>query len=164
MPVTRASDQMTKRFLRISTAHTLRETIGIILYGEQKNYDTGAIAIIDQEGEFAGIVTPHQVALGLLDDWTPPESGSPETAFVNSVESHLNKTIRDILKPDQPVAKPDATLARLVKLAGESEYECIPVVEEGRVEGLVYVSDLFKATANVALTPDTEGIDLADEK
>ena len=46
---------MTKRFLRISTAHTLRETLAIILYGEERGYNASAIVIINQEGDFAGI-------------------------------------------------------------------------------------------------------------
>ncbi len=158
MPDTLARDLMTKRFLRISTAHTLRETMGIILYGEQKKHDAGAIAVIDQEGDFAGIITPQNVVLGLLNDWTPGKDDPQKDAFLKSTETHLSKTIQDILPPKQPSVAPDATLARLIKLAGESEYECIPVIDEGRVEGLVYQTDIFKAAAGVALNPETDGI------
>ena len=53
-----ADSIMTNRFLRISTAHTLREAMGLILYGEEREMDTGAIVVIDQEGNYAGILTP----------------------------------------------------------------------------------------------------------
>ncbi len=45
-------------------------------------------------------------------------------------------------------------------MASEGEFECIPVIESGCVEGLVYVSDIFKAVASISLTPETEGINL----
>jgi|ETNmetMinimDraft_22_1059887.scaffolds.fasta_scaffold00221_3 predicted transcriptional regulator len=155
---TTAKDLMTKRFLRISTQHTLRETMGIILYGEQKKHDTGAIVIIDTEGEFAGTITPRDVVMGLLNDWNPPADSASQEPFLESAKQHLSKTIGETLQLHQPTAMPESSLAELIRLAGQYEYECIPIVEEGRVEGLVYISDLFKATANLALSPDTEGI------
>ena len=159
MPIT-AKDLLTKRFLRISTRHTLRETMGIILYGEQKKHDTGAIAVIDTDANFAGILTPQHVILGLLNDWNPPEGEELEEAFLKSAKDHLNKTIAEVLPKDQPFVSPDANLVRLIKLAGNSEYECIPVVEDGRVEGLVYTTDIFQSAAQLALTEQDEGIGL----
>ena len=155
---TTAKDIMTKRFLRISTQHTLRETMGIILYGEQKKHDTGAIVIIDSEGDFAGTITPRNVLLGLLNDWNPPTDTISQEPFLESAKDNLSKTIGDVLQRGQPTVLLDTSLAELIALAGQYEFECIPVMNEGRVEGLVYISDLFKATANVALSPDTEGI------
>ena len=160
MSRTTAKDLMTKRFLRISTRHTLRETMGIILYGEQKKHDTGAIAVIDAEGDFAGVITPHHVILGLLGDWSPSEETDTEEVFLKSAESRFGITILEILPEESYSVPPNASLARLVALAGEGERECIPVIEEGRVEGLVYVVDIFKAAAGIALSPDDEGIAL----
>ncbi len=153
-----AADLMTKRFLRISTQHTLREAVGIILYGEQKKQDTGAIAIIDTEGDFAGILTPHNVVLGLTGDWTPTEESSQESDFLENAQNHMSRTVGDILPPIQPIVNPNTKLGKLIKLAGEAEYECLPVINEGRVEGLVFTTDIFKEAANIALTPETEGI------
>lgn len=155
---TTAYDLMTKRFLRISTQHTLRETMGIILYGEQKKQDTGAIAIIDTDGNFAGTITPRDVVMGLLDEWSPSEDESSQEPFLESVSERLSKTIGDILQRGQPTALLQTGLPELILLAAQYKYECIPVVEEGRVEGLVYISDLFKKTASLALSPETEGI------
>ncbi len=159
MPDIQAKDLMTKRFLRISTQHTLRETMGIILHGEQKKYDTGGLVIIDQEGEFAGIITPHQIVQGLLNDWQPTEGAENQNEdFLKSAESNLARTIEDILPEPQASVALDASLTRLTHMAGNAEYDCIPVIDQGRVEGLVYVTDIFKATASIALNPETDGI------
>ncbi len=160
MSMTRASDLMTKRFLRISTEHTIREAMGIILYGEQTKHDTGAIAIINQEGDFAGVVTPNQIVWGLVGDWKPVEGNSGESEFLPFAESRLSLSVSTLLTPEPTTASPQTSLARLVLMAGASESECIPVIDEGRVEGLVYATDIFKAAADIALTPGTEGIAL----
>ena len=156
MATTTARDLMTKRFLRISTLHTLRETMGILLYGDQKKQDTGAVAVIDQEGDFAGIITPDDVVHGLTES-TP--AGSQE-AFLNQVKDKLSKTVADILPKELVTALPETSLAELLKLASENECECIPVIEQGRVEGIVYLTDIFKAAAMLALNPETDGIAL----
>ncbi len=96
---------MTKRFLRISAENTLRETLGILLHGEQKKYDTGAIVIIDQEGEFAGIATPSQLAIGLVGKWESNDEPS-KSAFTAHAETNLSETVDTILNPNQPIASP----------------------------------------------------------
>ena len=52
--------------------------MGIILYGEQKKYDIGAIAIINQKGESTGIINPRNILLGLLEDCNLEEGASKE--------------------------------------------------------------------------------------
>tara|TARA_B000000557_G_scaffold257896_1_gene251701 strand:+ start:513 stop:977 length:465 start_codon:yes stop_codon:yes gene_type:complete len=153
---------MTKRFLRISTAHTLRETMGIILHGEERGYNTAAIAIISQEGDFAGVITPNQVALGLLGDYEVNDSSTDSGDFHRNLESRLPITVDAILRQDQPTVDPETSLATLAKLAGESDYECIPALSEGRVEGLVFITDIFKEVAAIALSPEDQGIELGD--
>ena len=154
---------MSKRFLRISTAHTLREAMGIILHGEERGYNIAAIAIINQDGNFAGVITPSQVALGLLGDYESNEASSNTRNFHHNLESRLPITVDAILRPDQPTVDPETSLAALAKLAGESDFECIPALSEGRVEGLVYTTDIFKEVAAIALSPEDQGIALGED-
>lgn len=137
--------------------------MGVILYGEQRKHDTGAIVVVDEKGDFAGVLTPHHVVLGLLNEHDPSEAGATEEVFLHSVEDHLGNTVLDVLPATQPTVSPSAPLAQLIRLAAEGSYECIPVIEEGRVEGLVYITDIFKAAASIALNPETDGILLEDE-
>ncbi|MCH2615213.1 MAG: CBS domain-containing protein [Opitutales bacterium] len=154
---------MKKRFLRISTVDTLRETIEIILHGEEHGYNTAAIAIINQDGNFAGLVTPNQVALGLLGDYESNEASSDPGNFHSNLESRLSITVDAMLSPDQPTVDPESSLATLAKLAGESDFECIPALSKGRVEGLVYTTDIFKEVAAIALNPEDQGIALGED-
>ena len=163
MTMTRAKDIMSKHFLRISKANTLREAMGIILQGEEHGYNTAAIAIINQDGNFAGVVTPSQVALGLLGDYESNEASPDPGNCHRNLESRLSITVEAILSPTQPTVDPETSLATLAKLAGESDFECIPALSEGRIEGLVYTTDIFKEVAAIALSPEDQGIAFGED-
>ena len=154
-----AESIMTNRFLRISTAQTLREAMGLILYGEERNMDTGAIVVIDQEGDYAGILTPRYVVRGLSKTAALEENLNAE-GFVDSLENHLSDKIDTVMDRELPVLKKDSRFAEIVRLISMQKFECLPVVEEKRVVGLVYASDVFKTAANLALTHGQEGINL----
>lgn len=161
--MTRAKDIMSKRFLRISKAHTLREAMGIILQREEHGYNTAAIAIVNQDGNFAGVVTPSQVALGLLGDYESNEASPDPGNCHRNLESRLSITVDAILSPTQLTVDTETSLATLAKLAGESDFECIPALSEGRIEGLVYTTDIFKEVAAIALSPEDQGIALGED-
>ncbi|MBK1880276.1 CBS domain-containing protein [Pelagicoccus mobilis] len=150
-----AEDLMTKRFMRISTQHNLREALALLLYGDQQNAETAATVVIDTQGNFAGILTPECVVAGLSKN----ESTAHETAesLSSAIDENFPVTIDNVMKKGIPTVHRGTSLAELVKHMGQDKYECLPVCEEGRVEGIVYVSDIFKATATAALTAD-EGI------
>ena len=150
---------MTNRFLRISTAHTLREAMGLILYGAERDMDTGAIVVIDQEGDYAGILTPRYVIRGLSKSAAEEENLNAE-GFVDSLDHHLSDKIDTVMDRDLPSLRRDSSFAEVVRLISSKKYECLPVLDENRVVGLVYASDVFKMAANLALTPGQKGISL----
>ena len=150
-----AKDLMTPRFLRVSTEHSLREALGMVLHGEAKGYDTAGIVVIDQEGDLAGILTHAALVKGLAGEGEVP---AEQVAFLQSVEVQFGKTIDDIMETEMPQVTADTPVAELIFLMPRNQFECLPVMEETRVIGLVYVSDIFRAAAQLALTPETEGI------
>lgn len=151
-----AADLMTKRFLRISTEHNLREALALLLYGEQQKAETAAIAVIDTQGDFAGILTPDCIVSGLSGQ-TPHLDAAQ---LSQAIEGNFPQTIDHVMKKGIPSVQADTPLPVLIKHVSEQKHECLPVCENGRVEGLVYVSDIFKATATAALTTQDEGIQL----
>lgn len=158
MPMQNAEDLMTKRFLRISTQHNLREALALLLYGEQQNAETAAIAVIDTQGDLAGILTPECVVAGLSGQEGEPHQ-SPES-LNESIDKNFPITIDHVMKKGIPTVRHDTPLPELIKLATQDKHECLPVCDEGRVVGLVYVSDIFKAAASTALTSADEGVQL----
>lgn len=151
-----ADDLMTKRFLRISTEHNLREALALLLYGEDHKAETAAIVVIDTQGNLAGILTPECVVSGLVGD-TPLTSHHD---LNKAIDDHFPLTIDHVMKKGIPIATRSTPLAALLLMITKEKHECIPVCEDGSVIGLVYVSDLFKAAANLALTEADQGIQL----
>ncbi len=151
-----AEDLMTKRFLRISTAHNLREALALLLYGEQHKAETAAIAVIDTQGNLAGILTPECVVSGL-------SGAAPITSIEKlseAVDENFSLTIDHVMKKGIPTVAKATPLAELLVLINTGKHECLPVCEDGSVVGLVYVSDLFKAASSLALTEADQGIQL----
>ncbi|MBH54635.1 MAG: hypothetical protein CMI18_09850 [Opitutaceae bacterium] len=154
---THADALMINQFLRISTAHTLREALGLLLYGEERKMNTGAIVVIDTEGEFAGLLTPE----ALLRGFSKPEEGVRNyESFLAGVDEQLLETVETVMEKDFPVLSPDTGLAEIIKRMSQGKHECLPVVENNRVSGLVYVTEVFKEAAGLALTPGEDGIQL----
>lgn len=151
-----AEDLMTKRFLRISTAHNLREALALLLYGEQHKAETAAIAVIDTQGDLAGILTPECVVSGLSGN--APISSIEELS--KSVDDNFTLTIDHVMKKGIPVVSKSTPLSELLVHISKGKHECLPVCEDGSVVGLVYVSDLFKTAASLALTEADQGIQL----
>lgn len=157
--MTTAEDLMTKRFLRISTEHNLREALALLLYGEQQNAETAAIAVIDTQGNFAGTLTPECVVSGLSRH---SSKGHPTPESLQcAIDENFPATIDHVMKTNAPIANRKTSLAQLIAWLGEEKHECIPVCEDGSVIGLVYVSDVFKATATLALSEADQGIQLS---
>lgn len=154
-----ADSIMTNRFLRISTAHTLREAMGLILYGEERQMDTGAIVVIDQEGDYAGILTSRYLIRGLNQSVRKGQDSDVDS-FANSLGHSLSDKIAVAMDRDLPRLKKDSSFSEIVSLISSEKYECLPVLEEKRVVGLVYASDVFKAAAKLALTSGQKGIAL----
>ena len=147
---------MTSRFLRISTAHSLREAMGLLLYGEEKQMDTAAIVVIDTEGEFAGILTPERVVRGLAADWD--DSVQSKQALIECVNQHLPERINSAMLKDVPCLEKNSSFSKVVQLIAHGEYECLPVLEEHRVIGLVYATEVLKAAAQLALRPGQDEV------
>ncbi|MBD5781226.1 CBS domain-containing protein [Pelagicoccus sp. NFK12] len=151
-----AADLMTKRFLRISTEHNLKEALALLLYGEQHKAETAAIAVIDEQGNLAGILTPECVVAGL----SGLNAHLSQEALSEAVERNYSLTVGQVMKKGIPTATKETPLSELLLYMRTGKHECIPVIEESSVIGLVYVSDLFKQVAQLALTEEDQGIQM----
>lgn len=154
---THAEALMTSRFLRIGPEHTLREALGLFLYGEERKMDTGAIVVIDTEGEYAGLLTPDALVRGFVDI---NETELSYEGYLKGIDERLPATVDTVMEKELPVLARDTGLPEIIKKMGAGHYECLPVVEENRVVGLVYVTAVFRETADHALTPGDDGINL----
>lgn len=151
-----ASELMTPRFLRISTDHTLREALGLVLHGESKGYETAAIVVINYEGELAGILTHEAIIRGITGAGSIDDLPEEQIEFLARVESHFDERVSLVMNTAVPRIAPETPLAELIHKISRGKHECLPVIEADRVVGLVFASDVFLAAADLALTNESE--------
>jgi len=90
--------------------------------------DISSIIVMDG-GRMAGLITLRELLRGL-----------------SALGSRLvTAKVRDVMKPDPPVAKPDDTADHLRGLMTELHITHVPVVDEGKLVGILSFHDIAKS-------------------
>ena len=92
------------------------------------------VPVEDDDHRLVGIVS-HRTLLRLVaNSWSSSESGKPIP-------------VRDIMHTDLVTVGPEDTTLEVMRLMRENRVACLPVVQEGRLIGLVTESDLVRIAA-----------------
>lgn len=119
------------------------------------------LPIVDR-GKLVGMVTEHR-----LEAYTPSKA---TTLSVWEIGYLLGNTpVKDIMEKNVVTVTPDMTVEEVLALAQEKAVGALPVLEDGRVVGIVTTNDFFYKIANPVLgigMPGTrvEVIGRGDEK
>jgi len=101
------------------------------------------LPIVDR-GRLVGIVTEHR-----LEAYTPSKA---TTLSVWEIGYLLGNTpVKDIMEKNVVTVTPDMTVEEVLALAQEKEVGALPVLEDGRVVGIVTTNDFFYKIANPVL-------------
>lgn len=79
-------------------------------------------------------------------------SRSAEQQFLAQVR------VQDVMTPSPCVTTPDASIRSAVRLMLERKIGCLPVVEKGRLVGLIAESDCLRYLERVLETADAKGL------
>ena len=101
------------------------------------------LPIVDR-GKLVGMVTEHR-----LEAYTPSKA---TTLSVWEIGYLLGNTpVKDIMEKNVVTVTPDMTVEEVLALAQEKEVGALPVLENGRVVGIVTTNDFFYKIANPVL-------------
>lgn len=101
-----------------------------------RDADVGALLVTDEGGALAGVVTDRDIVTECI-----ASGHDPARCAVSSLAGHAPVTV-----------DAGADLAEILKTMGRSRVRRLPVTENGRLVGVIGVSDLVKAA-----TPDEIG-------
>ena len=101
----------------------------------------------------------HDGSRGFIDSGQT-ETGLTYQGFLEGVDRHLSDKVDVVMEKELPELSRESTLTEMIQSLVKGEYECLPVLDDKRVVGLVYVTEVFKVVARLALTPGQEGISL----
>lgn len=160
-----AGELMLTNFVTIGMQQTLGEALRSLLVLQGKPAVPSALLVLNEDGDYRGLLTARLLVRGLLSIWMPDRKvrGNEEqlqAALLDVVKDRLRVPVRDALIRGIPVVDRRARLLPLISACTDQRLEFVPVVEEEKALGLVPVTALFRATASLALTPDDEGIRL----
>ena len=96
--------------------------------------NVGSIVLVDEDGSLAGFVTDRDLALGALTDGRDP--GDP-------VDAHSSSPI--------VTAEPGMTVEKAAELMVHHGIRRLPIVDAGRLTGIVTLDDLAVRTGDLEL-------------
>jgi CBS domain-containing protein len=98
------------------------------------------LVIADEEGD---LHLPHYIEL--FGGFIPLE---PLARFESRLRKAFASTAADLMTPDPDAVSPDATLHEAARVIATSGHNRLPVVEEGRLVGVITRVDLLGALAS----------------
>jgi CBS domain-containing protein len=91
--------------------------------------NVGALVVVDDDGKVVGMLAEREVVRALAD----------------SAERALNESVADVMSRRPVTCGPEDRLADLMAVMTEHRVRHLPVVDQGRLLGLVSIGDLVKA-------------------
>jgi CBS domain-containing protein len=152
-----ARDLMKRVFLRLGAGHTLNEALGILLDPQNREKGPRILIVLNPDGGFAGTLTTRYLLKALLPVWVTDEGEAADTAafeqrLLLAMRDKLGMRVGEAINRNIPVVGPDERLPKIVKIMQERRLDCLPVIENDRVIGVIHITDLFNAAAGLALS------------
>jgi CBS domain-containing protein len=156
-----AGDVMTRNVVTVSPDTTVPELVKILL-----SRNISGVPVVDNDGTLVGIVTEGDLVRrselgterkrgGWLAFFT-----ATATMAQDYVRSHGTK-VSDLMTPGVVAATRDTPLAEVADMMEERHVRRVPVVEDGKVIGIVSRADLVRAIAAANPATETEADDVA---
>jgi CBS domain-containing protein len=155
----KARDVMVTPVVTVKPSASVKEVAQLLL--EKR---ISAVPVVDEEGKVVGIVSEgdlmHRSEAGttLRRSWWLTGLTSEETLAAEYVKAHASK-VADVMTSKVIAAGPDAPLHELAALMETNAIKRVPIVENGRLVGIVSRANLLRAVASAR--PSLE-IPLAD--
>ncbi|MFW6303913.1 MAG: HPP family protein [Candidatus Sumerlaeota bacterium] len=156
-----ARDLIKASFLRLGETHSLREAMGILLDPQAQKEEPRVLTILNPEGKLEGILTTRHLLMALLPEWVEEEQSDIseedfEQRLLEAMQDKLDITVRDAMLTDIPLVAPDARLPDLIEILQDRRLDCVPVLENERIIGVVFLTDVYTAAAQLALASQHE--------
>ena len=122
----KVSDIMTSKLISVKPDQSILEASAML-----KKYNIGALPVISEDRNLRGIVTDRDIVLRCVAADSDP-SLTP---------------VKEIMSRNIVSVSPDTPLGEAAEIMSEHRVRRLPVVEDGRVEGMISLGDMAKAHA-----------------
>ena len=145
-----ARDIMTREVITVSP-ETRVSDLAQTLAGKK----LGGVPVVDAEGGLVGIVTQSDLVARVQELELPPALNILDFHLYLQIPSHLFRkvekmlgtTVADIMSPKPLTVSPDTPVPRIAALMEQQKIHTLPVLEGGKIVGIVGKIDLIRALA-----------------
>lgn len=163
-----ARDLMVPVFQTVGRGQNVRAAIALLLARRLEGGQSQVLPVLDEDGTFLGLLSTRALFQDLVARWIPDESVLANGGDKEDLEDRLfdlgpeflAQQVDAVMDDSVAAAHPADRLPRLMELAVAQHLDALPVVEEGKLRGVVPVVELFQKVAALTLTPEDEGIRL----
>jgi CBS-domain-containing membrane protein len=145
-----ARDIMTKKVITVSP-ETLVNDLAKTLAGK----NIGGVPVVDADGRLVGIVTQSDLVERVQELKLPPAINILDFHVYLQIPSHLFRkvekmlgaTVADVMSPKPMTVSPETPVPQLAALMAQQKIHTLPVLEQGKIVGIIGKMDLVRAVA-----------------
>jgi CBS domain-containing protein len=143
-----AKDVMQTRYHVLAPDMPLSEAISLFRRASlDESRRVFGMPVVDQGGRLAGMLSMYDILLYVrpkhIRVWGEMEEVLPEGLFDATLERLRSLWVEDLMTPDVLTVEPDVHILRIIDIMIKKHVRRIPVVQEERILGVVYISDVF---------------------
>ncbi len=145
-----ARDIMSPEFDTIRPDASVKEAVKLILRGKVRatGYKNISVMVTDELGSLVGVISMLDVLYHLRPAFMNYEMNS-SPLWEDELEPYLdrfkNLTVEQIMSSPVITVSPDTQLIVVIDLMVKKKGHRIPVLEQGKLLGVVYLSEVFNA-------------------
>ena len=141
---------MTKKVITVSP-ETLVSDLAKTLAGK----NIGGVPVVDADGRLVGIVTQSDLVERVQELKLPPAINILDFHVYLQIPSHLFRkvekilgaTVADVMSPKPLTVSPETPVPQIAALMAQQKIHTLPVLEQGKIVGIIGKMDLVRAMA-----------------
>jgi CBS domain-containing protein len=145
---TLARDIMTTTFHTLSPRTPLDEAVKLFRRASRaEGRKLFGMMVVDDHGNLAGMISMHDILIFMrpkhVHVWGAMEDIDVAGIMDRACDRTRSVLVGDIMTPEVITITPDTHIMVILDIIIKKHVRRLPVVEEGRIRGIVYISDLF---------------------
>lgn len=145
-----ARDIMTREVITASPDTSISELAAVL-----ENRNIGGVPVVDEGGRLVGIITQNDLVDRVRELELPPAINILDLHIFLQIPSHLfqrvekmlGTTVGDVMSPKPVTVNLDTPVPQIASLMAKQKVHTIPVMERGKIVGVIGKIDLVRAVA-----------------
>ena len=144
----RARDVMSSRFKTLKAGDTIAEAVNRFRRASrEQGKNVFGMMVVDDDDHLVGMLSMYDILLFVqprhASVWSELEDMDQAGMFADLLERVKHIRVGDLMTPEVVTIAPDTHLMVIVDIMIKRHIRRLPVVSDGDVVGIVYISDLF---------------------